>query len=64
MKISTSGLWPFSILFTGLKLTGYINWSWFWVLAPLWLPFAIIGVIIASVMTCLAINHLFMGGSK
>lgn len=24
-----------TILFIGLKLTGYINWSWFWVLSPL-----------------------------
>lgn len=24
------------ILFIGLKLTGYINWSWWWVLSPLW----------------------------
>ena len=24
------------ILFIGLKLTGYIDWSWWWVLAPLW----------------------------
>jgi hypothetical protein len=24
-----------TILFVGLKLTGYINWSWFWVLSPL-----------------------------
>lgn len=24
------------ILFIGLKLTGYIDWSWWWVTAPLW----------------------------
>lgn len=29
------------ILFIGLKLTGYITWSWWWVLAPLWIPLAI-----------------------
>jgi len=23
-----------TVLFIGLKLTGYINWSWFWVLFP------------------------------
>lgn len=27
-----------AILFIGLKLTGYIDWSWWWVLAPLWGP--------------------------
>ena len=24
------------ILFIALKLTGYIDWSWWWVPAPLW----------------------------
>jgi membrane protein YdbS with pleckstrin-like domain len=28
-------------LFVGLKLTGHIDWSWFWVLSPLWISFAI-----------------------
>jgi hypothetical protein len=31
------------ILFIGLKLTGYIDWSWFWVLAPLWISI-IVGI--------------------
>lgn len=26
------------ILFIGLKLTGYINWPWWWVLSPAWIP--------------------------
>lgn len=30
------------ILFIGLKLTDYIEWSWLWVLSPLWLTFIII----------------------
>lgn len=34
-----------TILFIGLKLTGYIAWSWLWVLAPLWIPLAIVVVI-------------------
>ncbi len=29
------------ILFIGLKLTGYITWSWVWVLCPLWIPYAV-----------------------
>lgn len=32
--ISFMGL--LTILFIALKLTGYIQWSWWWVLAPLW----------------------------
>lgn len=30
-----------AILFIGLKLTGHIDWSWLWVLSPIWIPFAI-----------------------
>lgn len=30
-----------TILFIGLKLTGFIAWSWWWVLSPLWIGFAI-----------------------
>lgn len=31
-----------TILFIGLKLIGYINWSWVWVLSPVWLPLVIV----------------------
>lgn len=31
-----------ALLFIALKLTGVIAWSWWWVLAPLWVPFAIV----------------------
>lgn len=27
-----------SIVFIILKLTHFIDWSWWWVLSPLWLP--------------------------
>lgn len=25
-----------TLLFIGLKLTGFIDWSWWWVLSPSW----------------------------
>ena len=28
-----------TVLFIGLKLTGYVTWSWLWVLSPLWISF-------------------------
>ena len=34
-----------TIVFITLKLTDHIDWSWFWVLAPLWMPIALIIVI-------------------
>jgi hypothetical protein len=29
------------LLFVTLKLTGVIDWSWWWVLSPFWIPVAI-----------------------
>lgn len=31
-----------TIVFIILKLLGKINWSWVWVLSPLWIPIAAI----------------------
>lgn len=31
-----------TILFIGLKLTGYIDWSWWWVLSPIWISFSVV----------------------
>lgn len=36
-----------TVLFIGLKLTGAITWSWWWVLSPLWLGWAIVLLIVA-----------------
>lgn len=33
-----------TVLFIGLKLTHYIDWSWPWVIAPLWVPMVIFAV--------------------
>lgn len=30
------------IIFIVLKLVGVISWSWWWVLAPFWIPLAIV----------------------
>ena len=32
-----------AIVFITLKLTGHIDWSWLWVLSPIWIP----GIIVA-----------------
>ena len=39
-----------AILFITLKLTGYITWSWLWVLAPIWIPFVIVVFILISIV--------------
>jgi len=35
-----------AIVFITLKLTGYIAWSWWWVLSPLWIPLAFVVTIL------------------
>jgi len=45
MKDSSIFLTLLTILFIGLKLTKHIDWSWWWVLSPIWIP-AIIAVIV------------------
>ena len=34
-----------TILFIGLKLTNYVDWSWWWVLSPIWGGFLLAGLI-------------------
>lgn len=33
---------PLTIVFLVLKLCGEIDWSWWWVLSPTWIPIALV----------------------
>ncbi len=49
---SSSGIGFFGLLavaFIVLKLTGFIDWSWVWVLSPIWVPI-VIGIIVVVVL--------------
>ena len=35
-----------TIAFIVLKLCGVITWSWLWVLSPLWIPLALVIVLV------------------
>lgn len=43
MKIELPG--GLLTVFIVLKLVHVITWSWVWVLCPLWLPIAVVGII-------------------
>lgn len=48
LKLTSGGGGFFSLLtvaFIVLKLTGYIDWPWVWVLAPLWIPLTIVAIV-------------------
>lgn len=56
---STSGIGFFgllSIVFITLKLTGYINWSWWLVLLPIWgwVAFVVVVAVIAFLFVALS----------
>ncbi len=38
-----------TILFVGLKLTHYIDWSWWWILSPMLIAFALLGLVVIVV---------------
>lgn len=38
------------IAFIVLKLTGYISWSWWWVLAPFWLPLVTLAGVFLAIL--------------
>lgn len=38
------------ILFVGLKLTGYISWSWWWVTAPFWGGFLFVSGLVIIIL--------------
>ena len=49
-----------TLLFIGLKLTGYIAWSWIWVLAPLWIPIsiALLVLLFSAVILLVALDKM------
>lgn len=56
-KASSSGLGLGSVLFIVflvLKLTGNIDWSWWWVTSPLWIPLTL-GVVIMGIVGLIAV---------
>ena len=55
----SKGLWALSLpALIVLKLTGVIDWSWWWVLSPLWIS----GILLAPVLCVLLVllgRHMF-----
>lgn len=53
------------LVFLVLKLTGHIDWSWWWVTAPLWgvfaLVFGVLLAILAFYLATSAVGALFGG---
>lgn len=48
-----------TIVFITLKLIGMISWSWLWVLAPIWIPIALVLGIMGVVALVAAVFMFF-----
>ena len=51
-----------TVVFIALKLTGYIDWSWWWVLSPIWISLLLVVLFIGVFFIIIA--KLDNGGKK
>ena len=60
--IASAGSWPIAtiltIIFVVLKLTDVIDWSWWWVFAPLWISAAVSIVVLMLVFLGFVIYYI------
>lgn len=47
------------LIFLVLKLTGYIDWSWWWVTAPMWAGFALLWFVGIIVIVIVYLKKIF-----
>ena len=53
-----------TLLFIGLKLGGAIDWSWWWVLCPIWIPTMIVIVSLLILFGMVLTDHLVSKRNK
>lgn len=50
-----------TIIFVILQIAGVIDWEWYWIISPLWIPIAIlIGFMLVSLAMALAIGIIIL----
>lgn len=52
------------LMFLGLKISGMIDWSWWWVFAPLWMPLGIAVLVVGVMAIGVAISVKMKKGKK
>lgn len=53
-----------TLVFIVLKLCGVINWSWWWVLSPLWISAGLVVVVLLIIGIICLIAHLVQRHTK
>lgn len=49
-----------TIAFIVLKLTGFIDWSWWWVLSPLWIGVLLVLMVVGIPLIALGVATLWV----
>lgn len=57
---SISFLGLLTIVFITLKLCSVIDWSWWWILSPLWLPVALVISVLLVLALLTGVGHLIL----
>lgn len=57
-KFEVPWLFLLGLLFLGLKFFGVVSWPWLWVLAPFWLPFALLAAALLIMAMVLGIQGI------
>lgn len=52
-----------TLIFVVAKIMGRLNWTWWWVFSPLWLPFVVFLCLLAAIFV-VALLKGFIGGFK
>ena len=55
MQVSFLGI--LGLIFITLKLTGFIDWAWIWVLAPLWIVAFLVLLVVLIGFIYAALGH-------
>ena len=50
-----------TLIFITLKLLGKIDWSWIWILSPLWIPLLIVIIVVMVILIIAGIVSLIVG---
>jgi membrane protein YdbS with pleckstrin-like domain len=45
------------VVFVVLKLTGNVDWSWWWVLSPLWIGWGLVALVLAPLWVAIWIDR-------
>ena len=65
---SSSGVIGFggllTVVFITLKLTHYIDWSWWWMLSPIWIPLGVVLIVITIIGIVWLVITLFEGRQR